>query len=127
MKKAFILLLILVVLVFVGGITVLFNSNIDSVTHTKGSIEKYYLFEKMLAERQYNRAEELNGITKLYYLSGSLKREIVYKNGKMHGISKYYSKDGQLVSEDHYRDDEKILHRKYDSDGNLADEETYEP
>jgi len=126
MKRFFVLFLVIAGLVFVGAMVVLFNSNIDEVTHSGGRTEKYFLFNKMLAERNYDREGNLHGTTKLYYGNGNIKRQLTYKAGKLHGVAKHYSKDGQLLTEDHYSREKKVLVRKYDKQGNMIDEKRFD-
>jgi antitoxin component YwqK of YwqJK toxin-antitoxin module len=88
--------------------------------------KKFYLFSrKQKEEANYNAEDKRDGITRLYYRNGVLKKEVIYKNGKKEGTEKEYSKNGILHLEISYKDGLRDgMYRAY-SGGNLYREYTY--
>ena len=59
------------------------------------TVKKYYLFSgKLKEEINYNSAGKREGISKMYYRNGTVKKEILYKNGKKEGPARRFFKDG---------------------------------
>ena len=59
------------------------------------TVKKYYLFSRKLKEEaEHNAAGKREGITRIYYRNGTLKKEMIFKNGKKEGPAKRLFKDG---------------------------------
>jgi len=88
--------------------------------------KKFHLFSRKLKEENnYNAEGKREGISRLYYRNGKLKRESMYKNGRKEGIEEEYSKNGVLRLAIRYKDDLRDgMYRAY-SKGNLHREYTY--
>lgn len=75
--------------------------------------------EKINSEEYYVN-DKLDGIRKVFYISGSVSDVIPYKNGKMHGKVLMYSESGTVLKEENYangmRNGESIY---YDGNGKL--------
>ena len=46
----------------------------------------------------------MNGINKVYYISGDLKFEAIYKDDKLNGVTKLYYESGELQAESIFKD-----------------------
>lgn len=57
--------------------------------------------EKINSEEFYKDGK-LEGVRKVYYLSGAVSDEIPYKNGKMHGTVKMFGENGVVLKEENY-------------------------
>ena len=88
--------------------------------------KKFYLFSRKLKEESnYNAEGTREGISRMYYRNGKLKRESLYKNGKKEGIEEEYSRNSVLRREISYKDGLRDgMYRAY-SRGNLHREYTY--
>ena len=74
---------------------------------------------------QASNAEEGN-IEQMYYESGKLKSETIYKNDKKEGVEKTYYDTGKLKSETPYKNDKKEgVEKTYFETGKLKSETTY--
>jgi len=72
-------------------------------------------------------AEVTNGPYRIYYPSGKLKAEVVYKDGKFDGPFRGYYENGQLSTEIIYKNGELTgEHKKYYENGQLEEEEVHE-
>jgi len=57
--------------------------------------KKFYLLSRKLKEEaQFNAEGNRDGITKTYYRNGSVKKELMYKNGIKEGPARRFYKDG---------------------------------
>ncbi len=87
--------------------------------------KNFYLFSRKLKEESHYNAEgKREGISRLYYRNGKLKRESMYKNGKKEGIEEEYSKNGVLRLEISYKDGLRDGMYRAHSRGNLRREYT---
>lgn len=118
MKKLILLIILLIAIILSGSWFIMNNSRIDKVETSQGFTEKYFWFDKLIAERNYTEGA-LNGLTRTYYPDGQLKGEWNFENGKMQGISHHYAKDGSLRYEDQYQDGKRLIRKSYDKDGKL--------
>ena len=58
-------------------------------------VKKFYLFSRKLKEEiHYNTSGKREGISKIYYRNGTVKKETMYKNGMKEGPARRFSKDG---------------------------------
>ncbi|MDP3919875.1 MAG: hypothetical protein Q8R76_03615 [Candidatus Omnitrophota bacterium] len=101
------------------------NSRIDTKYQVDGTVEKYYVFGKLNAERHYVN-DELNGLSTIFYSDGSIKSEWNFKDGQKDGIGKQYSQDGLLVVEEDYDKGRKIMRRTFDAAGNATSVKQFE-
>ena len=62
----------------------------------------------------------------MYYKSGQISAESIYKNDKLEGLYKGYYENGGIEYIDRYRNGEKTSRRMYGSRGNLEFETTYD-
>ena len=86
----------------------------------------FYLFPRKLKEEAQCTPEGTReGLTRVYYRNGTLKKEVVYKNGKKDGIEKEYSRQGSMHCEISYHGGVRDgIYRCY-TKGNLSREYTY--
>jgi antitoxin component YwqK of YwqJK toxin-antitoxin module len=91
------------------------------------TLKKYYLFSRKLKEEtEYNDEGKREGITRIYYRNGSLKKEMIFKNGKKEGPSKRFFKDGARFEYECKNGLEKVGRwRNYDENGLLVMEKVY--
>jgi antitoxin component YwqK of YwqJK toxin-antitoxin module len=98
------------------------EKNVDNKQLPHGSAKEYNKQGILIAERNYYHGV-LEGLIKLYYPSGELKTQFIYKNDKRHGISLGYYKNGTLKDRGRYQEDKLDgVIRKYNSDGSLKAE-----
>ena len=86
----------------------------------------FYRFPRKLKEEAQCTPEGTReGLTRVYYRNGTLKKEVVYKNGKKDGIEKEYSRQGSMHCEISYHGGVRDgIYRCY-TKGNLSREYTY--
>ena len=89
--------------------------------------KKFYLFSRKLKEEaQCNDAGRREGITRIYYRNGRLKKEITYKNGRKEGPARRLFKDGSRFEYECRDGREKTGRwRNYDREGLLVMERVY--
>jgi antitoxin component YwqK of YwqJK toxin-antitoxin module len=88
--------------------------------------KKFYLFPRQLKEEAHCNAEgKREGLTRVYYRNGTLKKEAVYKNGKKDGTEKKYSKQGIVHLEISYQGGLRDGIYRFYSQGTLSREFTY--
>ena len=85
----------------------------------------YRFTRKIREEAQYNADGTQEGLTRIFYRNGTLKKEVVYKNGKKDGIEKEYSRQGSLLREISYHRGVRDGRYRYYTKGNLSREYTY--
>ena len=84
----------------------------DSIYMMEDTIKKDgYVYDK-------KSNQPINGIVKIYYDSGGIRREISFKEGIRHGVSKSYNIEGILYSEMLFERESLILGYRYDPKGN---------
>jgi antitoxin component YwqK of YwqJK toxin-antitoxin module len=90
-------------------------------------VKKHYLFSRKLKEEaEYNAAGKREGITRVFYRNGTLKKEMIFKNGKKEGPAKRLFKDGTRFEYECIDDREKRGRwRNYDETGLLVMEKVY--
>lgn len=125
MKRLFAAFLIVALLIAGGGLFLIFSFRTETMDGMKGTIEKSYFRDKMIAERTYVGGQ-LNGITKIFYSNGSLKSQWSFKNGKKHGPAVHYTLEGNVLYREMYEDGLKTLRRTYDESGKMIKEQTFE-
>jgi antitoxin component YwqK of YwqJK toxin-antitoxin module len=82
--------------------------------------------KQLMTQEFYNDKGELNGIKKVYYLSGKLAETTNYVNGKLQGESIAYSEKGKILRLETYKDNKfHGLYKTYDLKGNLTSEGNY--
>jgi TonB family protein len=79
--------------------------------------EDYYYINRGAARLPESKDKERNGTSRMWYNSGKLKREIVFKNDKMNGTCKTYWENGQLKRDDIYEDGKLVSGKCYTSTG----------
>ena len=91
------------------------------------TVKKYYLFSRKLKEEaEYNAEGKREGITRTYYRNGTLKKEMIFKNGKKEGPAKRLFKDGTRFEYECRDGREKTGRwRNYDEKGLLVMEKVY--
>jgi antitoxin component YwqK of YwqJK toxin-antitoxin module len=62
-----------------------------TMTTTK---KNYFLSKKLREEAHYNAKGRREGVTRIFYRNGKLKKELLYKNGKKEGPARRFFKDG---------------------------------
>jgi antitoxin component YwqK of YwqJK toxin-antitoxin module len=88
--------------------------------------KKFYLFPRKLKEEAHCNAEgKREGLTRVYYRNGTLKKETFYKNGKKDRIEKNYSKQGSVHCAISYQNGLRDGIYRFYSKGNLSREYTY--
>ena len=89
--------------------------------------KKYYLFtRKIKEEAQCTNSGTRDGITRIYYRNGSLKKELLYKNGRKEGPARRLFKDGSRFEFECIGGREKVGRwRNYDQKGFLVMEKVY--
>jgi len=90
-----------------------------------GSIRIYYRNGKLQAEST-KRDGKTDGIVRMYYEDGTLQHDWHYKEDKPDGSWKWFREDGTLIMLNVYKDSILIAEEKYDREGNLISEETFE-
>lgn len=69
----------------------------------------------------YANPAKKDGFYRTYYIDGTLKSEIFYRDGKKEGSHKLYNKDGTLFSEIRYNNNQKIYDKTKNQDGNIVE------
>jgi len=88
--------------------------------------KKFYFFSRQLKEEVHcNAAGARDGFSRAYYRNGTLKKEVLYKNGKKEGIEKEYSKQGSVHREISYHNGVRDGIARFYAKGNLSREYTY--
>lgn len=120
------------------------DSDLADVTFytTKGNVigkgkmkEKIYVGEwlyyhkdskQLMTQEFYNTTGDLNGVKKVYYLSGNLAETTNYVNGKLEGESITYSEKGKVLRIETYKENKfHGLYKTYDLKGNVTQEGQY--
>lgn len=117
--------LIVVVLIAAGGFYVIFGFRTETMDGMKGTIEKSYFRDTLMAERSYVGGQ-LNGVTKIFYSNGNLKSQWSFKDGKKHGPAVHYTSDGNVHYREKYEEGQKVLRRTYDDSGKMIKEQKFE-
>jgi len=82
--------------------------------------------KQLMTQEFYNEKGELNGVKKVYYLSGGLAETTNYVNGKLEGESIAYSEKGDTLRIETYKDNKfHGPYKTYDLKGNLTQEGNY--
>ena len=91
------------------------------------TVKKYYFFfRKLKEEAEYNAEGKREGITRIYYRNGTLKKEMFFKNGKKEGPAKRLFKDGTRFEYECREGRERTrIWRYYDEKGFLIMEKVY--
>ena len=89
--------------------------------------KKFYLLPRKLKEEaEYDEQGRREGITKIYYRNGRLKKEIMYRNGRKEGPARRLLKDGSRIEYECKNGREKTGRwRYYNGDGLLIMERVY--
>lgn len=127
MKRVLIAFIAGAVIFIAGAVFVRLNSRIDAVEITGGkSIEKYYLFDKLSAQREYMNGK-LHGTTTTYFGNGEVKAVWSFRHGQRDGIAKRYGEDGVLRYEEYYEKGFKARRIEYDEAGNVVSDKSFTP
>ncbi len=86
----------------------------------------YYL-SGQIAEQALYKNGKLHGKTTGYAENGAIIKEHQYKMGELHGEAKFYDEAGALVVEGVYRNDQKHGIWKYYENGTLKEEKDFTP
>ena len=54
----------------------------------------YFLSKKLKEEAHYNAEGKREGLTRIFYRNGTVKKELLYKNGRKEGHARRFFKDG---------------------------------
>ena len=76
------------------------------------------------AEILLNRTR--NGTVDTYYMNGRLKTRWNLQDGKPQGSITSYYENGEILYIDHYEEGKKMSRKKYDPDGKLEFEQSYD-
>lgn len=125
MRRFIVALLVVVFLLACGGFWLLVSFRTETLDGMKGTIEKSYFRDKLIAERHY-MSGKLNGVTKVFYSDGNLKSQWSFKNDKKDGPAVHYTPEGNVRYREKYADGMKILRREYDESGKMIREKTFE-
>jgi antitoxin component YwqK of YwqJK toxin-antitoxin module len=88
--------------------------------------KNFFLFTRKIKEEAQCTAEGTReGLTRVYYRNGTLKKEVVYKEGKKEGMEKDYSRQGSIRREITYHRGLRDGIYRYYAKGNLSREYTY--
>ena len=89
--------------------------------------KKFYLFTRKLKEDAQCTAEGTReGLTRVYYRNGTLKKEVLYKKGRKEGPARRFYKDGSRFEFECNEGREKVGRwRNYDQRGLLVMEKVY--
>ena len=126
MKAFFTGLFVVTLLIVVGGFVVMINFDTEKMEGMKGSIEKSYFFGNLVAQRSYNKEDQLHGVTKIYYNNGKMKSQWQFVNGQRDGKAIHYTPEGNVKYRDEYVQGKKVSRKAYDEKGNLISEKKYE-
>lgn len=86
----------------------------------------YLLSRKLKEEAQYDEQGRREGITRIYYRNGQVKKEITYRDGEKEGPARRLIKDGSRIEYECKNGREKTGRwRYYDRDGFLVMEQVY--
>lgn len=91
------------------------------------TVKKFYLFSRKLKEEAHCDQEgRREGVTRIYYRNGQVKKELLYKNGRKEGPARRFFKDGSRFEYACSNGREKTGRwRNYDRDGLLVMERVY--
>jgi antitoxin component YwqK of YwqJK toxin-antitoxin module len=94
----------------------------NTVNKLRSGIWKYYHKESKLIMTTENYIDDkIEGSRKVFYTSGKLAEDVMYKNNVKEGISKKYSKTGKLVEESNYVNNEmQGPYKVYDESGKVV-------
>jgi antitoxin component YwqK of YwqJK toxin-antitoxin module len=89
--------------------------------------KKFHLFSRNLKEEaEYDRQGRRDGITRIYYRNGQLRKELTYRNGRKEGPALRLLRDGSRIEYECKNGREKTGRwRYYDQSGFLIMEQVY--
>ena len=125
MKRLFTIFFILSLGVVLGGFYLVISFNTEKLESMNGTIEKSFFRDKLVAERHYSN-DKLNGITKIFYNSGSLKSQFNFRDGMKDGAAIHYTPEGNIRYRDQYEMGKKVSRKEYSESGELVAEKKFE-
>ena len=93
--------------------TVFYNQRGNKVSEGKvvdkvfeGPWKYYHEDSQQIMTAEFYVSGKLEGVKKVFYPSGKLAQETVYKNGLKEGLDKRYSENGTIIEESNYKNNE---------------------